>query len=40
MVDKNGERFDISGLSEQLNIAIYNKTVSKYFTYFPKWADV
>jgi len=40
IVDKNGERFDISGLSEQLNIAIYNKTVSKYFTYFPKWADI
>lgn len=39
IVDKGGERWDISGLSEQLNIAIYNKTVSKYFTYFPKWAD-
>ncbi len=39
IVDKNGERWDISGLSEQLNIAIYNKTVSKFFTYFPKWAD-
>jgi hypothetical protein len=38
IVDKNGERWDISGLSEQLNIAVYNKTVSKYFTYFPKWA--
>jgi len=39
IVDKDGERWDISGLSEQLNIAIYNKTVSKYFTWFPKWAD-
>ena len=39
IIDKNGERWDISGLSEQLNIAIYNKTVSKFFTYFPKWAD-
>ncbi len=39
IVDKKGERWDISGLSEQLNIAVYNKTVSKYFTYFPKWAD-
>lgn len=38
IVDKTGERWDISGLSEQLNIAIYNKTVSKFFTYFPKWA--
>ncbi len=38
IVDKSGERWDISGLSEQLNIAIYNKTVSKFFTYFPKWA--
>jgi hypothetical protein len=38
MVDKNGERWDISGLSEQLNIAIYNKSDSKYFTWFPKWA--
>jgi len=38
IVDKDGEYWDISGLSEQLNIAIYNKTVSKYFTYFPKWA--
>jgi len=38
IVDKNGERWDISGLSEQLNIAMYNKTVSKFFTYFPKWA--
>jgi uncharacterized protein len=40
IVDKNGERWDISGLSEQLNIAVYNKTVSKFFTYFPKWADL
>ena len=40
IIDKNGERWDISGLSEQLNIAVYNKTVSKYFTYFPKWADL
>jgi uncharacterized protein len=40
IVDKEGERWDISGLSEQLNIAVYNKTVSKYFTYFPKWADL
>ncbi len=40
IIDKNGERWDISGLSEQLNIAVYNKTVSKYFTYFPKWADI
>jgi uncharacterized protein len=39
IVDKKGARWDISGLSEQLNIAIYNKTVSKYFTYFPKWAE-
>jgi HD superfamily phosphohydrolase len=39
IVDKSGERWDISGLSEQLNIAVYNKTVSKYFTYYPKWAD-
>ncbi len=39
IVDKNNERWDISGLSEQLNIAIYNKTVSKFFTWFPKWAD-
>ena len=39
IIDKKGERWDISGLSEQLNIAIYNKTVSKFFTYFPKWAD-
>ena len=39
IVDKDSKRFDISGLSEQLNIAIYNKTVSKYFTYYPKWAD-
>jgi hypothetical protein len=39
IVDKNGACWDISGLSEQLNIAIYNKTVSKFFTYFPKWAD-
>jgi HD superfamily phosphohydrolase len=39
IVDKTGERWDISGLSEQLNIAVYNKTVSKYFTYYPKWAD-
>ena len=38
IVDKNSQRWDISGLSEQLNIAIYNKTVSKFFTYFPKWA--
>jgi hypothetical protein len=40
IVDKDSNRFDISGLSEQLNIAIYNKTVSKFFMYFPKWADV
>lgn len=40
IIDKNGERWDISGLSEQLNIAVYNKTVSKYFTYFPKWAGL
>jgi hypothetical protein len=40
IVDKNSQRWDISGLSEQLNIAIYNKTVSKFFTYFPKWADI
>lgn len=39
IIDKKGERWDISGLSEQLNIAIYNKTVSKFFTYYPKWAD-
>jgi hypothetical protein len=39
IIDKFGERWDISGLSEQLNIAIYNKTVSKFFTYYPKWAD-
>ena len=39
IVDKIGQRWDISGLSEQLNIAIYNKTVSKFFTYYPKWAD-
>jgi uncharacterized protein len=39
IIDKTGQRWDISGLSEQLNIAIYNKTVSKYFIYFPKWAD-
>ena len=39
IVDKNNQRWDISGLSEQLNIAIYNKTVSKFFTYYPKWAD-
>lgn len=39
IVDKIGERWDISGLSEQLNIAIYNKTVSKFFTYYPKWAE-
>jgi hypothetical protein len=39
IIDKNKERCDISGLSEQLNIAIYNKTVSKFFTYYPKWAD-
>lgn len=39
IVDKNGECWDVSGLSEQLNIAVYNKTVSKFFTYFPKWAD-
>lgn len=39
IVDKNGNRFDISGLSEQLNIAVYNKTVSKFFTYYPKWAE-
>jgi len=39
IVDKDNNRFDISGLSEQLNIAIYNKTVSKFFTYYPKWAD-
>jgi len=38
IVDKNGKCWDISGLSEQLNIAVYNKVVSKYFTYFPKWA--
>lgn len=38
IIDKEGQRFDISGLSEQLNIAVYNKTVSKFFTYFPKWA--
>ena len=38
IVDKNNKLWDISGLSEQLNIAIYNKTVSKFFTYFPKWA--
>lgn len=39
IVDKNAQRWDISGLSEQLNIAIYNQTVSKYFVYYPKWAD-
>jgi len=39
IVDKTNQRWDISGLSEQLNIAIYNKTVSKFFTWFPKWAD-
>lgn len=39
IVDKTNQRWDISGLSEQLNIAIYNKTVSKFFTYYPKWAD-
>jgi HD superfamily phosphohydrolase len=38
IIDKNAQRWDISGLSEQLNIAIYNKTVSKFFIYFPKWA--
>jgi len=40
IVDKAGQRFDISGLSEQLNIAMYNKSVSKYFIWFPKWAGV
>ena len=40
IVDKTGERWDISGLSEQLNIAVYNKTVSKFFLWFPKWADI
>ncbi len=40
IVDKTGQRWDISGLSEQLNIAVYNKTVSKFFTYYPKWADI
>jgi uncharacterized protein len=39
IVDRTGERWDISGLSEQLNIAVYNKAVSKFFTYFPKWAE-
>lgn len=39
IVDKNGQRWDISGLSEQLNIAVYNKIVSKFFTYYPKWAN-
>lgn len=39
IVDKNSQRWDISGLSEQLNIAVYNKIVSKFFTYYPKWAD-
>ncbi|MDO9257357.1 MAG: HD domain-containing protein [Bacteroidales bacterium] len=39
IVDKIGQRWDISGLSEQLNIAIYNKTVSKFFTYYPKWVE-
>jgi HD superfamily phosphohydrolase len=38
IVDKDNKLWDISGLSEQLNIAIYNKTVSKFFTYYPKWA--
>ncbi len=40
IVDKNNMLWDISGLSEQLNIAIYNKTVSKFFTYYPKWAGL
>ena len=39
IIDKGGQRWDISGLSEQLNIAVYNKAVSKFFTWFPKWAD-
>jgi HD superfamily phosphohydrolase len=39
IVDKEGNRFDISGLSEQLNIAIYNKSVSKHFMWFPKWVS-
>jgi hypothetical protein len=39
VIDKLGNRSDISGLSEQLNIAVYNKAVSKYFIWFPKWAE-
>ncbi len=39
IVDKNLQTWDISGLSDQLNIAIYNKAVSKFFIYYPKWAD-
>lgn len=39
VIDKLGNRSDISGFSEQLNIAVYNKAVSKYFIWFPKWAE-
>ena len=39
IVDKNMVKLDISSMSDELNIAVYNKTVSKFFTYMPKWAD-
>ncbi len=39
ILDKDGQVFDISEFSGQLNIAVYSQVVSKYFICFPKWAD-
>ncbi len=36
IVDKEGEKSDITDFSQQLNLALYSKTVSKYFVYYPK----
>jgi len=40
VVDKNGDASDITGHSEVLNIAVYNKLVSRHFVYYPKWVDI
>lgn len=39
VVDKTGVASDITGHSEVLNIAVYNKLISRFFVFYPKWAE-
>lgn len=39
VIDKLGVASDITQHSEILNIAVYNKQVSRYFVFYPKWAE-